>query len=89
MARAGREAKAVEQALRRAPLASDLQAVLVAPAGAAAMAGDQPRPMPANDQRIGKVANEPLPAASLLGPEDVADKCDPDRASLQTVGSAA
>jgi hypothetical protein len=42
------------------------------------MARNQARVMAARDQRIGEVPDEPLTAASLLGPENVADKRDPD-----------
>jgi hypothetical protein len=34
--------------------------------------------MPARDQPIGKIPNEPLTAAPLLGPENVTGKPDPD-----------
>jgi hypothetical protein len=50
------------------------------------MARDQTRLMAASDQRIGQVANEPLTAASLLGPENVADERDSDAARLYEKG---
>jgi hypothetical protein len=40
------------------------------------MAGDQPRDVATNEQRIREVTDEPLTAAPLLGPENVADKRD-------------
>jgi hypothetical protein len=77
---AGRQAEGVQRPLRRSPLADDLEPVLDAARRPTAMARDQPGAVAAREQLIRQVPDEPLAAASLLGPENVADKRNPDGA---------